>query len=46
MGQVDAEAIKQVIEKAYIEGIYHTQDQETVKNGFHPSFRMPCGTTT
>jgi hypothetical protein len=40
VGNVDSEAIKQVIEKAYIEGIHTTQDEETVRSGFHQDFAM------
>jgi hypothetical protein len=29
-----------VIERAYIEGIHTTQDEETVKSGFHQGFAM------
>lgn len=32
--------IKQVLEKAYIEGIHITQDEETIRSGFHPNFKM------
>ena len=40
MEREDVEAIKGVIEKAYIEGIHGTQDRETVESGFHPDFNM------
>ena len=40
MGNVEKEAIKQVIEKAYIQGIHGNQDEETVKSGFHQDFAM------
>ncbi|MCP4540038.1 MAG: nuclear transport factor 2 family protein, partial [Chloroflexi bacterium] len=40
MGNTEKENIKQVIEKAYIEGIHETQDAETVKGGFHQDFAM------
>ncbi|MFB0533535.1 MAG: nuclear transport factor 2 family protein [Anaerolineae bacterium] len=40
MEDVDREAIKQVIEKAYIRGIHGNQDEETVKGGFHQDFAM------
>jgi hypothetical protein len=40
MGEKDVEAIKRVIEKAYMEGIHRTQDRETVESGFHRDFRM------
>lgn len=34
------EAIKKVIEKAYIKGIHGNQDENTVKSGFHQKFNM------
>ena len=40
MGNVEKEAIKQVIEKAYIRGIHGNQDEKTVKSGFHQDFAM------
>jgi hypothetical protein len=40
MGNVEKEAVKQVIEKAYIRGIHGTQDERTVKSGFHQDFAM------
>ena len=40
MGNIDEVAIKQVIEKAYIQGIHGNQDEETVKSGFHRDFSM------
>lgn len=40
MGAADKDAIKQVIETAYIKGIHGTQDETTVKNGFHRAFSM------
>lgn len=40
MSKDDIVAIKQVIEKAYIEGIHGTQDEATVKSGFHRDFAM------
>jgi hypothetical protein len=40
MGDVEKEAIKQVIEKAYIQGIHGNQDEEAVKSGFHQDFAM------
>ena len=40
MGDADKEAIRQVIEKAYIEGIHEKQDMETAKGGLHPAFAM------
>ena len=40
MDNFDKQAIKQVIEKAYIQGIHGNQDEETVKSGFHQDFAM------
>jgi hypothetical protein len=40
MGNADKEAIRQVIEKAYIQGIHETQDVETARSGFHHAFAM------
>lgn len=40
MQNFDTESIKQVIEKAYIQGIHTTQDEATVKSGFHQDFAM------
>ncbi len=40
MENVEEQAIRQVIEKAYIEGIHGTQDEETVRSGFHEDFAM------
>jgi len=40
MGNVEKEAIKQVIEAAYIQGIHGDQDEKTVKSGFHQNFAM------
>jgi len=40
MTQSDADAIRGVIEKAYIEGIHTTQDEAAVRRGFHPDFIM------
>lgn len=40
MGSVDKKAIKQVIEKAYIQGIHGNRDEEAVKSGFHQDFAM------
>ena len=40
MGDADQEAIKQVIEKAYIQGIHGSQDEEMAKSGFHHDFAM------
>ena len=36
----DKEMIKLVIEKAYIEGIHTTQDENTIRSGFHKDFEM------
>lgn len=36
----DRDDIRQVIERAYIEGIHRDQDEAKVKAGFHPEFRM------
>lgn len=41
MDKEDVEAIKGVIEKAYIEGVHGTQDRKAVESGFHPDFNMP-----
>ena len=40
MQNAEKEAIKQVIEEAYIQGIHTTQDEKTVKSGFHQDFAM------
>jgi hypothetical protein len=40
MENAEREAIKQVIEEAYIRGIHGDQDEETVKSGFHHDFAM------
>jgi hypothetical protein len=40
MDDVEKEAIKQVIEQAYIRGIHGNQDEKTVKSGFHEDFAM------
>lgn len=40
MENVEKEAIKKVIEKAYIQGIHGNQDEKTVKSGFHQDFNM------
>jgi hypothetical protein len=40
MSNTDQTAIKQVIERAYIEGIHGTQDEQTVRSGFHSDFAM------
>ena len=36
----EKEAIKNVIDVAYIQGIHRTQNEKTVKSGFHESFSM------
>jgi hypothetical protein len=36
----EEEAIKEVIEESYIKGIHGTQDEQTVKSGFHHDFAM------
>ena len=40
MGEKEVEAVKRVIEEAYMDGIHRTQDRETVDSGFHRDFRM------
>ena len=40
MENSEKEAIKSVIENAYIQGIHGNQDEETVRSGFHPDFTM------
>ncbi len=40
MGNTDKESIKQVIEKAYIQGIHGNQAEELVNSGFHEDFAM------
>lgn len=40
MDNIEKEAIQQVIEKAYIQGIHGDQDESTVKSGFHQDFAM------
>ena len=37
---IEAEAIKGVIENAYIEGIHGSVDEDIVKSGFHEDFTM------
>ena len=34
------EEIRRVIEEAYVQGIHRTQDEATVRRGFHPDFAM------
>jgi hypothetical protein len=40
MGNTEEEAIKEVIEEAYIRGIHGNQDEKTVNSGFHQDFAM------
>jgi hypothetical protein len=40
MGNTEEEAIKEVIEEAYIRGIHGNQDEKTVNSGFHRDFAM------
>jgi len=40
MENAEKGAIKQVIEKAYIQGIHGSQDEEKIRSGFHPDFAM------
>jgi ketosteroid isomerase-like protein len=40
MGNIEKEAVKRVIEQAYIRGIHGNQDEATVKSGFHHDFAM------
>ena len=40
MGDTEKQAIKQVIEQAYIRGIHETQDEQTIRSGFHQDFAM------
>jgi hypothetical protein len=40
MNNTEKDAIKKVIEKAYIQGIHTTQDEGEVKSGFHSDFAM------
>lgn len=37
---MEKEAIKKVIEEAYIHGIHVAQDEQAVKSGFHQDFAM------
>jgi len=39
-GQTDEEGIRQVITRAYINGIQNNGDVEDIRKGFHPSFTM------
>ncbi len=36
----EKEKVKSIVEKAYIEGIHTTQDESTVRSGFHKDFTM------
>ncbi len=40
MHDAGEKAIREIIEKAYIEGIHGSQDEATVKSGFHQDFTM------
>jgi len=40
MQNVEKEAIKRVVEEAYIQGIHGNQDERTVRSGFHQDFTM------
>ena len=40
MENIEKKGIKQVIEKAYIQGIHGNQAEETVKGGFHQDIAM------
>ena len=40
MQDMGKDAIKQVIERAYIQGIHGDQDESAVKSGFHQDFAM------
>ena len=40
MPNKEEETIKKIIEEAYITGIHGTQDEQTVKSGFHDDFAM------
>ena len=40
MQDADEKAIRKVIEEAYIEGIHGSQDEATVRSGFHKDFAM------
>jgi hypothetical protein len=40
VGNTAKEAIKQVIEQAYVQGIHETLDETTVRSGFHQDFAM------
>ncbi len=36
----DAEAVREVIVRAYVEGIHKESDPEKIRSGFHPDFTM------
>ena len=40
MDSGERDAIRHVIEEAYIRGIHETQDEGLVRSGFHPDFTM------
>lgn len=40
MDNIETQAIKQVVEKAYIQGIHGKQHEGTVRSGFHQDFAM------
>ena len=40
MDNIENEAIKKVIEEAYIGGIHERQDERTARKGFHQDFTM------
>lgn len=40
MENAEKEAVRQVIEEAYIRGIHGDQNEKTVKSGFHEDFAM------
>ena len=40
MENVEKKAIKEVIEESYIQGIHGSQDERTVRRGFHHDFTM------
>jgi hypothetical protein len=40
MPSADEKQIREVIEEAYIAGIHGTQDEDTVRSGFHEDFAM------
>lgn len=37
---LEKEAVKKVVEYAYIQGIHGNQDEKVVRSGFHPEFNM------